>query len=249
MKWQSELGLAVRAAEDAGALLRKAMGTHKAILSDTGRDIKLQADRDSEDVILLALKQSEYPVLAEESGECGIIEGDAPFWVVDPLDGTLNFSRGIPLSCISIGLCQGNEPLLGVVYDFNHGECFRGVAGGGAWCGDEPISVSKVARKQDAILATGFPVNRDFASGALEDFMRKVQGFKKTRLLGSAALSLAYVACGRVDAYSEEDIMYWDVAAGVALVKAAGGSVTLRDSGRVKWGKRLYCAASAGVWE
>jgi len=248
MKWEAELDLAKTAARKAGnhlaGLLRD---REKTILSNVGRDIKLQADRDSEAVILDLLATSEHPVLAEESGEDGVVAND-PFWVVDPLDGTLNFSRGVPMNCVSIALCRGNEPLLGVVYDFNRGECYAGAAGEGAWLNDSRVSVSETRDRGKAILATGFPVNRDFGSESLTAFIEQVRQFKKVRLFGSAALSLAYVACGRVDAYAEDNIMFWDVAAGAALVKAAGGYVDMSNSDSVKWGKVVRCASHAVIW-
>ncbi|MCH7909916.1 MAG: inositol monophosphatase family protein [Candidatus Hydrogenedentes bacterium] len=248
MKWQGELDLAVRAAADAALYLEESFGQEKVVLEETGRDIKLQADRDAEDRILTILSQSEYPVLAEESGEHGILEDRSPFWIVDPLDGTMNYKHGIPLCCVSIALCQGNEPILGVIDDFNRVECLRGVVGEGAWMGDTPIRVSSTTRADRAILATGFPTKGNFGSKSLEAFAGMAQRFKKVRMLGSAALMMAYVARGRVDAYGEDDIMFWDVAAGAALVRAAGGWVAMTDSKRVKWGKRVRCSAHADIW-
>jgi len=247
MKWQAELELAKTASMKASTRLARLLTGQKAVLSDAGRDIKLQADRDSEAVILEVLAQSEYPVLAEESGEHGAV-GDTPYWVVDPLDGTLNFSRGLPLSCVSIALCRGSDPLLGVIRDFNREECYAGVVGEGAWLNDAPVTVSDVKACSKAILATGFPVNRDFGSASLMEFVAQVKRFKKVRLFGSAALSLAFVACGRVDAYAEDNIMFWDVAAGLALVKASGGYVCVSDSESVKWGKNVRCASDAAIY-
>jgi myo-inositol-1(or 4)-monophosphatase len=238
MEWQDELELAKQAAIAAGKRLQEV--GRSEILDDAGRDVKHRGDMEAESIILETLgKASEYAFLAEESGEHAEISGDSPVWIIDPLDGTLNYSRGIGLSCVSIALWQGNKPILGVVNDFNRGELFSGIVGQGAWCNDQPISVSDVESPQKAVLATGFPVNRDFSSKAIRDFLNQVQQFKKIRLFGSAALSLAYVACGRVDAYSEEDIMFWDVAAGIALVRAAGGYVLVENSGRKRWAKKV----------
>lgn len=247
MRWEGEFELAKTVARKAGDHLAGLLKEHRTVLSNVGRDIKLQADRDSEAIILELLAQSEYPALAEESGEHGIVDG-SPFWVIDPLDGTLNFSRGMPLNCVSVALCQGNEPLLGVIRDFNRDECYAGVVGEGAWLNDAPMGVSGVKECGKAILATGFPVNRDFGSESLTGFVDQVRRFKKVRLFGSAALSLAFVACGRVDAYAEDDIMFWDVAAGAALVKAAGGYVGVSDSESVKWGRVVRCASNAAIW-
>lgn len=249
MSWESELELAANAARKAGAVLRDLMGKDITVLSSEGKDIKLQADRDAEATILKVLEQAGYPVLAEESGEHGITGEDTPFWVVDPLDGTLNFSRGLPICCVSIALCQRDKPLLGVIYDFNRDECFSGGKGIAATVNNVPIEVSSIEEKAKAILATGFPSHIDYSDTvAISDFVAEVQAFKKLRLIGSAALSLSYVACGRLDAYAENDIMLWDIAAGAAIVQAAGGYIDIRQSERHKWGRLVRCASCPGIW-
>ncbi len=249
MKWQKELDLAKTAAKTAGALLRKQQRQPLNAISKAGRDLKLHVDKESETVIIQTLKaSSSYKILAEESGEHGTIDSDAAMWIVDPLDGTINFSRGIPLSCVSIALWHGHQPILGVIYDFNHDELFSGIVGVGAWCNNKSVTVSDVREKSEAILTTGFPVNRDFKSFSIRNFLKSIQDFKKIRLFGSAALSLAYVACGRVDAYTEEDIMLWDVAAGIALVLSAGGWDEINKSSRKKWARHVRCATNAELF-
>ena len=248
MKWQAELDLAVRAAAEAASFLQEEFTKDKLVLSEIGRDIKLQVDRDAEARILQILSESEYPVLAEESGEQGDLTSDSPCWIVDPLDGTMNYKHGLPLCCVSIALSQGNDPILGVIDDFNRNECLRGVVGEGAWMGEAPVRVSGTSDRSKAILATGFPTKGDFSAAALEQFVETAQRFKKVRMLGTAALMMAYVACGRVDAYAEDHIMFWDIAAGAALIRAAGGWVEMEDSERVKWGKRVRCASNPQIW-
>lgn len=218
-----ELELAKRAALAAGGWLRHVSPTQRLVDSDAGRDIKLAADREAEAIVLGNLRSSGFPVLAEESGMAGNVDPNAPCWIVDPLDGSMNYSRGLGLGCVSVALCQGEEPLLGVVYDFYNDELFSGIAGAGVWCNGQQVTVSSVTRPDQAVLATGFPVARSYGEGELRGFVSSVQAFKKVRMLGTAALSLAYVSCGRVDAYWEEGIQLWDVAAGLALLKAAGG--------------------------
>lgn len=248
MKWQNELTLAVEAVKVAGNYLEKLQKKHIAVVSATGKDVKLRADRESEEIILQYLTEgSPYPIITEETGEHGIVDTDSPVWIVDPLDGTVNFSRSLPIYCISVALWKGEDPLLGVVYNFRNEELFTGVVGEGAWCGSNRVFVSDVTRAENAILATGFPVNRDFNSNSLLSFVKDIQNFKKVRLLGSAALSLAYLASGKVDAYVEEDIMLWDIAAGVALVKAAGGMVCVEHSTRRRWAAKVFCAASSSI--
>ena len=247
--WEAELELAVRAAREAGEFLRAEMRGPKRTLPSQGKDVKLEVDVETEKLILRTLGQgSDYPVLAEESGETGAIES-GPCWVVDPLDGTANYLRGVPMCCVSIALMDGERAVLGVIYDFNRGELFAGRAGGGATLNDAPMFVSGVKDVGEAFLCTGFPTHRDYGDDAVKEFVELVQKFKKVRMLGSAALMLAYVACGRVDAYVEEDIMLWDVAAGVALIEAAGGFVSVEETGRKKWARLVRCASSSSVWE
>lgn len=248
MKWGSELELAERAASTAARYLHDRFAKDKHVLSEVGRDIKLQADQDAEALVLEVLAGSDYPVLAEESGATGTLEDDAPVWIVDPLDGTLNYKHGIPLCCVSVALSVGGAPVVGVIDDFNRGEVFRGVVGEGAWLNDEPMRVSDIEDPSRAILATGFPTKLQLDEAVLRDFVATAQRFKKVRMLGSAALMMAYVACGRVDAYAEDDIMYWDVAAGAALVEAAGGWVTMAPSGADRWARRIRCASTAALW-
>lgn len=228
------LHLAESAAFLAGAHLRNRRGEWKSMTSSSGHDVKIAADRHSEALIVEQLAGSGIPLYSEEAGA---IDGkrtarrskkvEGPLWIIDPLDGSLNYHQGIPLCCVSIALYEGPVPIFGVVYDFNHDEMFCGLAGRGAWLNHSPIEPSRTEFVSRAVLATGFPVRTDFSGPALSKFIGEVQGYRKLRLLGSAALSLCYVACGRVDAYRESGIMFWDVAAGCAVVEAAGGTVAI----------------------
>lgn len=241
----ADLILAERAALAAGAWLRHLPVGQRRADSAVGKDIKLGADRAAESVILQTLAgQSDYPVLAEESGVTGSID-ERPYWVVDPLDGSMNYSRGLGLECVSIALWQRDEPLLGVVYDFGRDELFSGLVGSGASCNGVPCSVSSVTDRGQAILVTGFPVGRDYATDSLAGFVSQVRAFKKIRMIGSAALSLAWVACGRVDAYWEEGIKLWDVGAGLALVRAAGGWVACTPDKETGFSRNVRTAANA----
>jgi myo-inositol-1(or 4)-monophosphatase len=221
---QAHLDLAIRAATAAGEKLRAGFRHEVSVLSAKGKDIKTREDLEAEQAILALLGPTGIPVLTEETGLHGKRDDAAPMWVIDPLDGTLNYARGLPLCCVSIALWRGREPILGVVNEFLHGRMYRGLIGQGAWCNEAPLRVSGVADVSQAVIATGFPAAANFESSALMDFVRQVQRFKKVRLLGSAALSLANVAAGAVDAYGENGIQFWDVAAGLALVQAAGGN-------------------------
>lgn len=193
----------------------------KKVNSNKGKDIKLQADLESEKIICEILTNAfPYPILSEESRKISSEEKRSVYWVVDPLDGSLNFSQDIPLCCISIALYEDNNPILGVIYDFHRDEIFSGIVGLGTWLNDEEVAISnKKKEKNQAILATGFSSYMNYNKSELDKFISYVQDFKKVRLFGSAALSLAYLACGRVDAYYEKNIAFWDVAAGIALAK------------------------------
>ncbi len=222
---ESALKVAVKAAQRAGNFLQKAQKSEVIIDKNSRRDVKLAVDRQSERIIIEELSQkSDFSILTEERGILLEKERGQRFrWVVDPLDGSLNFLNHIPLCCVSIALWQENEPVLGVIYDFNREEIFTGIVGRGAWLNNIPLQVSAAPMAEQAILCTGFPVATDFSSQALLRFVDQIRVYKKIRLFGSAALSLAYVAAGKTDAYFEKDIKLWDVAAGMAIVKAAGG--------------------------
>lgn len=213
---------AERAARAAGRELSQRGVGLLEIAESHRRDLKLAADKASESLILDALGGTGIPILSEEDGLSGDA-GRTEMWVVDPLDGTVNFAKNLPSCCVSIALAVARKPVVGVIYDFNRDEMFSGVAGIGATCNGAPITVSDVDTPDRAMLATGLPPARDFSPKAMADVARQLAGFMKVRMLGSAALSLAYVACGRADLYHEDGVMPWDVAAGMALVRAASG--------------------------
>ena len=221
------LNVAVAAAKDAGIFLKKAGKEALIVNSSEGRDIKLALDRESEERIVdLLQKESDFPILSEEMGKTWLPEIFSSYhWIVDPLDGTLNYWKGVPLCCVSVGLWRGRKPVLVAVYDFNRDELFTGIVGQGAWMNGVSIKVSDVPAPENAVLCTGFPVSTDFSETGIQEFISFVRAYKKVRLFGSAALSLAYVASGRVDGYCERDIKIWDVAAGLAIVEAAGGRI------------------------
>lgn len=220
------LRLAVDASRDAAQALTAQGVSGRRVLRELPRDVKIEADTIAEELIGARLrKHTDWPILSEERVPRELSQPvEGLWWIVDPLDGTMNFSRGIPWSAVSIGLWQGLTPLAGVVQDLAHGECFSGIVGQGAWLNGEPIRVSNAVTRASAILCTGVPASRDFSSEALGRVVQEIQAFRKVRWLGSAALSLAYVSCGRADAYAEQDISLWDVAAGMALVEAASGT-------------------------
>ena len=242
--------LAIKAATAGADLLADRWQKPQTALAEMDHDIKLAADREAESAILAVLDESPWPRLAEESGVQGDCTAkDALYWVVDPLDGTINFSRGIPFCCVSVALCRGDTPLLGVICDFIHQETFSGWVGRGAWCNGKPIGVSAAQTARRGLLGMGHPLGFEYDTAGLAAIYADQRRFSKVRQIGSAALLLAWVASGRIDAYLEDDIMFWDIAAGAALVKAAGGWVAMVPSIRGGWARKIRAAASPAVWE
>lgn len=232
-EYRKLLDLASDAVVNAAAHLKASPGGLEDVAENLKRDVKVQADRQLESLIIERLSTvCAYPVLSEEVGRViGEADSEGFCWIVDPLDGSFNFSRHIPICCLSIGLWKKDSPVLGVIYDFNRNEMFTGIVGEGAWLNEKPIITGDVTKVSEAVLCTGFPVSTDFSHAGVESFVNAIRTYKKIRLLGSAALSLAYVACGRADAYWENNIKIWDVAAGMAIVMGAGGNVEWKYAG------------------
>ena len=212
--------LAIKAAKEAGEYLLKNKTAKKEIFSELGRDIKLEIDRSTEKLIRTSLSESDISILGEEYGGKS---SDGLVWVIDPIDGTANYFRGLDQCCVSIALVDGNQALLGIIYNFNTNELFHAQHEQGAFLNDLPISVSNISKKNKASLTTGFPASESIESSL--EFLEGLQGWKKIRMFGSAALSCAYIASGRCDAYIEKGIYLWDFAAGICLVNEAGGRV------------------------
>lgn len=227
--YKALLSLAERAAREAGEILCRSGGDQRKVRFQDDSDVKLAGDFASEQHIRkLLAAESRYPVVGEEEGGDATLTGRyEPYWVVDPLDGTHNFLRGVPSCCVSIGLMRGETPVLGVIHDFNRHECFSGIVADGFWMNGVSVRPQWASRRALASLQTGFPAGMDKSSETLEGFISQVQQYKKVRMIGSAALALAYVACGRFDVYYESATRLWDVAAGLALIQAAGGVVRM----------------------
>ena len=211
--------LAINAAKETGSFLLENKFSKKEIYQEEGRDIKLEIDRQSEVLIREMLENSGLGVIGEEYG--GQINNDEDFWVIDPLDGTSNYFRGIDQCCVSISLMNRDTAKIGVIYNFNSGELFSAYTGGGAYLNENRISVSNIEKKEKASLTTGFPASESIESSS--QYLESFSGWKKIRMFGSAALSCAYVASGRCDVYQEKGVYLWDFAAGICLVEEAGG--------------------------
>ena len=224
---KKEIDIAKKAATKAGNILQDHKSELNKILSSTKRDIKLQADLSAEKVIKNIIQsESSYPILAEESGLSSKIISNT-FWVVDPLDGTANYSRNIPICCVSIGLISDLKPILGVIYDFNNDELYEGSIDTKALLNNNEISVSKVENFHDGVLLTGLPNNTDYSDSALLKMVKDFQNWRKVRMIGSAAMASAYIASGKADLYTETKTYLWDIAAGAAIVNAAGGEASI----------------------
>ncbi len=221
------LSLAEAAAAEAGAALLANRKGWSVIEAEEGREVKIEADKHAEKLILAAIsKASPYPIISEEAGWVRAQQAGERFvWAIDPLDGSVNYLRDYPHCAVSIALLDQGEPLLGVVDCFVLGERFSGVAGQGATLNGRPIRVSAIGEPAQGILQTGVPSRASPESMKL--FEERLTTWRKVRMIGSAATALAYVAAGRAEAYRESGSMIWDVAAGCALVKAAGGTVRI----------------------
>lgn len=225
----SELLLAKDAAKKAGEYLIQNKSKLNTSLLSNKKDIKLQADISAENLIKnIISSESNIPILAEESGMSSD-NVDKIFWVVDPLDGTANFSRDIPICCVSIALVEELKPIMGVIYDFNNKDLYEGSIYSKAAVNDQVISVSKISNPEEGILITGLPNATDYSNNALREMIKNFQDWRKVRMIGSAAMASAYIASGKADLYTEKTTYLWDVAAGAAIVNAAGGKAILSN--------------------
>lgn len=220
------LSIAGQVAAEAGAALKAHRAQWGVIAEEQGREVKIDADKRAEAIILAALEaRAPFPVISEEAGWVRAGAGSL-VWAVDPLDGSVNYLRGYPHCAVSIALLRDGEPVLGVVDCFLLNECFAGYVGGGATLNGAAISVSAIADPGQGIIQTGVPSRASAESMAL--FEKRLKTWRKVRMIGSAATALAYVAAGRAEAYRESGSMIWDVAAGCALVRAAGGATQIQ---------------------
>jgi len=208
-------------------MLQENFLSNAGILSNSGKDIKTVADQAAHEFIVGKLTNTGIPIISEEGNALSFNLNDHQ-WIIDPIDGTFNFTRGFEMAAVSIALWDNGIPILGVVHHLFTNEVFSSFQHRGAFKNDHRISVSAVKQKNEAILATGFPSGRDYSKGSLDKFIINVQEYKKIRMLGSASLMLTYVACGCLDVYYEEDIYIWDVAAGLAIILEAGGKYSIQ---------------------
>ncbi len=223
------LNIAIKAARRAGSIINRAAldRTKLEIRSKQLNDFVTQVDRSAEAAIIDIIRQAypDHAILGEESGAMDGKKAEYR-WIIDPLDGTMNYIHGLPQYCVSIGLQHRGAMDQGVIYDPAKNELFTASKGRGAFLDDRRIRVTKCANLKDALVGTGFPYKEmprlDLYCKQLKEIMRSASGVRRT---GSAALDLAYVAAGRLDAFWELGLSPWDVAAGALMIQEAGGLV------------------------
>lgn len=256
------LNIAITAARDAGEIITRALPQLDRIKIEQkqGQDIVTSIDKACESSIIEQIQKA-YPshgIIAEESGR---IEGDEHTWIIDPLDGTMNFSRGIPHFAISIAVEKKGIIEHGVVYDPMKQELFSATKGRGATLNNRRLRIAKENTLESAIIGTGFPAIKGLSIPQSEhylDFMKKISlECADIRRMGSAALDLAYVAAGRMDGFFESALKSWDIAAGSLLVREAGGFVgdfsdkgQFLESGNIVAGSRkVFIALQKAIQE
>lgn len=228
MKRRSYVAVAEEAARKAGKLLMASYGKLKLsqIAMKSKNDFVTELDRRSEKLVVSVIKKY-YPGHSIQAEEGGLSRGKSALWIIDPLDGTSNYIHQFPMFSVSIAAADADGLQAGVVYDPVHDELFSAEKGKGAFLNGRRIRVSAVAKLADALMATGIPFR---ARERFDEYMRSFRsislGSVGLRRGGSAALDLAYVACGRFDGFWEMDLSPWDIAAGAVLIREAGGKIT-----------------------
>ena len=250
MDLKSILDNALVVTEEAAVFIRSQAGKVKVddIIAKSRNSLVSYVDKTAEEMLVKGLGKiipaagfiTEEETVAQHSSEYT--------WIIDPLDGTTNFLQQIPVYSVSVGLLHNDQIILGIVSDVEHRETFYAWKGGGAWCNGQQIHVSDRADVQDAVVATGFPYSsRDVLpqlTSVFEYFLKNARGIRR---LGSAAIDLAYVACGRFDVYYETTLNPWDIAGGIILVEEAGGTVTDFSGNRNMLKKGQIIAASPQI--
>ncbi|MEW5733848.1 MAG: inositol monophosphatase family protein [Thermodesulfobacteriota bacterium] len=226
--------VALGAAYQSCQVLRERFGKRHTITKKGGIDLVTEADLASEKIVCGIIREAfpDHAILAEESG--GSRATDGPLWIIDPLDGTTNFAHGLPLFAVSIAFLNNGCTRLGLVANPITGEVFSAVKGQGAFRNGEQIHVSPTPCLSESLLVTGFPYDlAQRLDGLVTRFSRCLGAAQGVRRLGSAALDLCFVACGRFDGFWEESLKPWDTAAGALIATEAGGRVT--DFSRGPW--------------
>ena len=249
---QPMANIALRAARKAGDFMLRAMDRPEEFDIETKapNDFVSNIDKTAEAIIVDQIRET-YPDHAIIGEEFGAKSGDSEFtWIIDPLDGTLNFLQGIPHFAISIGIMKGRHHEHGIIYDPVRGEEFIASRGSGAQLNGKRIRVSARSKLEDCVLATGLPPGS--VENRLDEYMVGLQDLtgscRGIRRAGSAALDLAYVAAGRTDGFWEMGLSQWDIAAGIVLVREAGGFVSDLEGGESFFNSGDIIAANPKCW-
>jgi myo-inositol-1(or 4)-monophosphatase len=214
-------------ARQAGEILRAGYGQHMTVYHKGVIDLVTESDHRSEDFLVGEIRRR-FPgqgIITEESG--ALPGAEDRLWYIDPLDGTVNFAHGIPIFTVSVGYAEAGQVRFGAVYDPMRDECFTAEAGRGAWLNGQPVHVSDAQTLDQCLLITGFPYDiRTNPVNNLDLYARFSLHSQGVRRLGSAAMDLCYVACGRADGFWEMRLSAWDIAAGGLIARQAGAMVT-----------------------
>jgi myo-inositol-1(or 4)-monophosphatase len=243
--------VARQAAKEAGQYVLGRLGKIREISYKSGiTDLVTDVDRASENIIVGKIRGSfpDHSVLAEEGGESGASHGSYT-WVIDPLDGTVNYAHGFPFFCVSIGVIAEGVGQIGVVYDPVAGEMFSAARSEGAFLNDKKISVSGISDVKSALVGTGFAYSVDKRIENLAFFERVIERAQAVRRPGAAALDLCYVASGRLDGFWEMNLSPWDTAAGHLIVAEAGGKVSMMDLREYDIFKKSILATNGKIHE
>jgi myo-inositol-1(or 4)-monophosphatase len=244
------LDTAIGAAEIGGEVLLDFLPEIKALKIEAKAefDFVTQVDHAAEEAIAAHIRDRfpDHQIIGEERGLSGSDESTC--WIIDPLDGTTNYIHGVPNFAVSIAVEQGNEMMVGVVFDPMSGELFSAMAGHGAYLNGQRLQVSDNDRLEQCLLATGFPFRRkDLVDEYLASFKNFFGKVRDVRRMGAAAIDLAYVAAGRFDGFWEIGLSKWDFAAGVVLIREAGGKVSGFSGGDDFWKSGNILASNQAI--
>lgn len=232
------LAVAKEAAYETGRLLREMYAGPRSVSKKGFRDVVTEADPAAQTRIkkIISAAFPTHHFLAEEDEQATLPETDnTPLWIIDPVDGTTNYSRHIPLFTISIALAVGEQVQVGVIYDPLRDELFSAVAGRGVWCNGRPVQVSDIDLLSDAVGAFDWGHEHEQRQAAIDAFNLFARDLTTIRGIGSAALALAWIAAGRLDFYYNSSLKAWDIAAGGLMIDEAGGKLELANGQPWSW--------------
>lgn len=246
------LETAQQAAREAGELLRRRLPREREVNYKGLRDIVTDADLAAQAVIEARIRAAfpRHAILAEEGPHDRDLAGPKPLWVVDPLDGTTNYSRRFPIFSVSVALARGGVLQVGALYDPQRREMFYATRGGGAWVQQgrgqpRPIHASATSDLAEALVGVDWAREPDLRARTLEGITRVAAACRTVRATGSAALALVYVGCGWLDAYFHLNLLPWDVAAAALIIQEAGGQVTTPDGAPWRLGQAAVAASNS----